>query len=383
MPQVPGHHAHLRPQRGAPRAVRPVPRHLPRLRRVRAPVAAREPLHGPAAAPAVRRPRLGQPRAASTTARRACRGSSSRAESAPRRGRPAAARSRMRSAGRSRTCAGSPTGRGSTRRCASRSTSTPTGWCAVCHCCRSWRGRRLPVPVRDGHGQRRPHCARRRRPLALGEPDLRGRLRRRRAVAATEVRRPRPAPPGLRRRTPLRVGPRATGRARARADDVLLPRQRLRARALRHRNGFRAGGAVPACGGPRPARRLRRGPRARRRRPRPGCRGARARPGLPRHRRRGRRAPDRISGRVAPGLPPRRRHPARPPRLPRAGHRRARRVAGRGAVSSRLRSSATRHARDGTTSRPSSGSGTTSRASARHRPDAHHPPLPSSAPLPT
>ena len=34
----------------------------------------------------------------------------------------------------------------------------------------------------------------------------------------------------------------------ARADDVLLPRQRLRARALRHRNGFRAGGRC-GCGG--------------------------------------------------------------------------------------------------------------------------------------
>ena len=75
--------------------------------------------------------------------------------------------------------------------------------------------------------------------------------------------------------------------------------------------------------------------------------------------------------RVAPGLPPRRRDPARPPGLPRAGASSpsASRSPSDGVVTPQAHRRR-RHARAGTTSRPSSGSGTTSRASAPHRPDA-------------
>ena len=138
---------------------------------------------------------------------------------------------------------------------------------------------------------------------------------------ASEVRCPRPAPPG-----PTVPRP-ASGRPTCGWPRTLLERTTFcfpdsvfEPELFGTATAFALAEPLAACRAePRPARRLRRGPRARRRRARPGRRGARARP-------RRYRGTDveadalelGVRRRVAPGLPARRRDPARPPGLPRA-----------------------------------------------------------------
>ncbi|KDN81814.1 hypothetical protein KCH_65340 [Kitasatospora cheerisanensis KCTC 2395] len=143
-------------------------------------------------------------------------------------------------------------------------------------------GRRLPLPVLHRHQQRRPHRPPRRRPVGLGEPDLRRRLRRRPRRPPPRLRRAQPPAQPLRRRTPVRLRALPARPRRPAPGHLLLPRQRLRTRTLRHR---RSDGPARRRRGRRagPAGRVRGSPTAR---PRPALRPPRRagpRPLLPRH----------------------------------------------------------------------------------------------------
>ena len=153
--------------------------------------------------------------------------------------------------------------------------------------------RDLPVAVRDRHVQRRAHRVPRRRPVAVGEPAVRGRYD---AGPAAE----RPVYGALdtaaraRRRGPVRLGVPAAAAARcSRASTFCFPDSVFEPE---HVGGRRAGPLLDARGAtaprrrPRPAGRLRRGARARRGPAGPRRRGRRAGPLLPRRPRRGRAA---------------------------------------------------------------------------------------------